>query len=69
MFEGDRGRELGGGMDEVAQFREYAGECRRLAATAKNLEHKKQLLDMATAWDSVAAPKKSELAAANQAIE
>jgi hypothetical protein len=56
-------------MDEVAQYREYADECRRLAATAKNLEHKKQLLDMATAWDSVARHKKSELAAANQAIE
>ena len=36
-------------MDEVAQYNEYADECRGLAATAKNPEHKKQLLEMATA--------------------
>jgi hypothetical protein len=48
-------------MDGVAQYRKYADECRRLAATAKNLEHKKQLLDMATAWDSVTRQKQSEL--------
>jgi hypothetical protein len=56
-------------MDEIARYREYADECRRLAATGKNLEHKKQLLDMATAWETVGRHQKSELAAANQAIE
>ena len=44
-------------MDEVAQYNEYADECRGLAATAKNPEHKKQLLEMATAWDTVARQK------------
>jgi hypothetical protein len=49
-------------MDEVAQYKEYADECRGLAATAKKPEHKKQLLEMATAWDTVARQKKCELA-------
>ena len=41
-------------MDEVAQYRKYADGCRGLAATAKNPEHKKRLLEMATAWETVA---------------
>jgi hypothetical protein len=49
-------------MDEVAQYKEYADECRRLAATVKDREHKKQLLEMATAWDTVGRRKKCELA-------
>ena len=49
-------------MDEVAQYKEYADECRGLAATAKKPEHKKQLLEMARAWDTVARLKKCELA-------
>ena len=64
MLEGDRRRELGAVMDEVAQYRKYAHECRGWAATAKNPEHKKQLLKMATAWETVARQKKSELAEA-----
>jgi pyruvate-formate lyase len=48
-------------MDEVAQYRKYADECRALAATAKNAEHKKQLLEMAAAWDTVVRQKKSRL--------
>jgi hypothetical protein len=49
-------------VDEVAQYNEYSDECRGLAATAKKPEHKKQLLEMATAWDTVARQKKCELA-------
>jgi hypothetical protein len=49
-------------MDEVAQYRKYADECRGWAATAKNPEHKKQLLEMAAAWDIVARQQKSEFA-------
>ena len=55
-------RELGAVVDEVAQYKKYADECRGLAATAKNPEHKKQLLEMAAAWDTVARQKKCELA-------
>ena len=50
-------------MDEIAQYRKYTDEYRGLAATAKNPEHQKLLLEMATAWETVARQKKSELAA------
>jgi hypothetical protein len=49
-------------MDEVGQYRTYADECRGWAATAKSPEHKKQLLEMAAAWDTVARQQNSELA-------
>jgi hypothetical protein len=58
MLEGDRRQEFAAVMDEVAQYREYAGECRGLAAAAKNPEYKKQLLEMAAAWDTVARQQK-----------
>ena len=58
MLEGDRRQGLAAVMDEVAQYREYAGECRGLAAAAKNPEHKKHLLEMAAAWDTVARQQK-----------
>jgi hypothetical protein len=53
--------EFGAAMDEVAQYRKYADECRGLAAMAENPEHKKQLGEMAAAWDTVAKQQKSEL--------
>ena len=56
------GRELAAVMDEIAQYREYAETCGGLAVTAKNPEHKQQLLEIAVAWDTVARRKASELA-------
>jgi hypothetical protein len=50
-------------MDDIAQYRKYTDECRDLAATAINPEHKEQLLEMATAWETVARQQNSELAA------
>jgi hypothetical protein len=55
-------REFGAVVDKIAQYRKYADECRSLAATAKSPEHKKQLLEMAAAWDTVARQQKSEFA-------
>ena len=49
-------------MDEIAQYKKYTDGCRSLAATAKNPEHKEQLLEMAVAWDTVVRQKASELA-------
>ena len=49
-------------MDKIAQYRKYADECQSWAATTTNPEHKKQLLEMAAAWDAVARQQKSELA-------
>jgi hypothetical protein len=50
-------------MDDIAQYRKYTDECRDLAATAENPEHKRQLLEMATAWETVVRQQNSELAA------
>jgi hypothetical protein len=46
-------------MDEVAQYRKYADDCRGLAAKVKISEHKTQLLEMAAAWETVARQQKS----------
>jgi hypothetical protein len=40
-------------MRVVPQYKEFADECRKLAVSAKNPEHKKQLLEMAAAWDAL----------------
>jgi hypothetical protein len=40
-------------MRVVPQYKEFADECRKLAASAKNPEHKKPLLEMAAAWDAL----------------
>ena len=50
-------------MDDIAQYRKYTDECRDLAATAENPEHKRQLLEMATAWETVVRQQNNELAA------
>jgi len=50
-------------MDDIAQYRKYTDECRDLAATVKNPEHKEQLLEMATAWEMVVRQQNSELPA------
>jgi hypothetical protein len=50
-------------MDDIAQYRKYTDECRDLAATAENPEYKRQLLEMATAWQTVVRQQNSELAA------
>jgi hypothetical protein len=49
-------------MDEIAQYRRYTDECRGLATTAKNPERKRQLLEMAGAWETVARQQNSGLA-------
>jgi hypothetical protein len=40
-------------MQNPAKFREYAEECRKLAAMAKP-EHKEKLLEIARAWEEFA---------------
>jgi hypothetical protein len=41
-------------MQEVAEYRAYAEDCRRIARSTTNLEHKRRLLEMATVWDLLA---------------
>lgn len=40
-------------MRVAPQYKEFADECRKLATSAKSPEHKKQLLEMAAAWDAL----------------
>jgi len=41
-------------MQEVAEYRGYAEDCRRIARSTTNPEHKRRLLEMATVWDLLA---------------
>jgi hypothetical protein len=60
MLEGGSTARIGAVVDKIAQYRKYADECQSWAATTKNPEHKKQLLEMAAAWDAVAGQQMSE---------
>lgn len=37
-----------------AEYKQFAGDCRKLAATAATAEQKKMLEEMAAAWDRIA---------------
>jgi hypothetical protein len=41
-------------MQEVAEYRGYADDCRRIARSTTNPEHKRRLLEMATVWELLA---------------
>lgn len=41
-------------MQEVVEFRGYAEDCRRIARSTTNSDHKRRLLEMATVWDLLA---------------
>lgn len=41
-------------MSDADSYRRNADECRKLALRMKDPEHKKQLEDMAAAWEAVA---------------
>jgi hypothetical protein len=38
-------------MRKVSEYQEHAEECRKMARQTTNKQHKKQLEDMAQAWD------------------
>ena len=44
-----------------AEYREHAGECRKLAQTARNEMERAQLLQMAAAWERMAADRQQKL--------
>lgn len=52
-------------MKTVEQYREYARDCRRLATVAKGLE-KTALLQIAEAWETLAAQREARLASTPQ---
>jgi len=41
-------------MSGAKEYREFAEECLRWAATAHNKEHRQHLLEMAKTWDQAA---------------
>jgi hypothetical protein len=41
-------------VSRTEPYDQYADECRKLASTMRNPEHKKQLQEMADAWAAIA---------------
>ncbi len=48
-------------MRKVSEYEMHAKECRRMAVQMKNLEHKKQLQDMAEAWEMLARERERQM--------
>ena len=48
-------------MRRVKEYMEYARECRALAATLSNPDHKRALEEMADTWSQRAAELKAQL--------
>jgi hypothetical protein len=49
-------------MRKISEYQAHARECRQMAATMKHQEHKKQLQDMAAAWEMLACEREKQLA-------
>jgi hypothetical protein len=49
-------------MRKVSEYREHAKECRQIATSVKDPQHKQQLQDMAEAWDMLARELERQLA-------
>ena len=41
-------------MRKAEEFRDHADECRKMARSTSNEDHRQQLLKMAEIWDSLA---------------
>jgi hypothetical protein len=41
-------------LSKVSEYRQHARECRSFAKTARFSQHRKMLLNMATAWETLA---------------
>lgn len=50
-----------GEMRKVAEYEAHAAQCRRMAAQMKNALHKKQLVEMAKAWETLAEARRLQL--------
>jgi hypothetical protein len=49
-------------LKKAAEYRRHAAECRVLARSAHNVEHRNQLLIMAETWDSLASERERAIA-------
>jgi hypothetical protein len=48
-------------MQEVAEFRGYAEDCRRIARTTSNPDDRRRLLEMATVWALLAGEREAQI--------
>ena len=48
-------------MRKVSEYEAHADECRRMAAQAKNPDHKAQLINMAETWEMLARARARKL--------
>ena len=48
-------------MQEVVEYRGYAEDCRKIARSTANPEHKRRLLEMATVWDLLADERETSI--------
>jgi hypothetical protein len=49
-------------MRKVSEYEQHANECREMARKMRNQHHKKQLEDMAQAWEMLARERAKQLA-------
>ena len=49
-------------MKQAAEYRHYAGECRKLAMNARNDAERQQLMEMAAAWERMATERERQIA-------
>ena len=48
-------------MRKVSEYEQHAHECRRMAANMRDAGHRKQLEDMAEAWEMLARERQRQL--------
>jgi hypothetical protein len=48
-------------VKQAAEYREHAAECLRLAITARNEPERQQLMQMAEAWERMAADREGQI--------
>jgi hypothetical protein len=48
-------------MKQAAEYRQHASECRKLAMGARNEQERRQLLDMAAAWERMAMDREAQI--------
>jgi hypothetical protein len=56
-------------MQQVAEFRSYAEDCRRIARSTTDPEHKRRLMEMATVWDLLADERQERIGGKRSASE
>ena len=49
-------------MRKLSEYEQHAQECRNMTGSMKDPEHKKQLQDMAAAWEMLANERRKQLA-------